>query len=88
MESFAPEGLFNPIFWSARQAKLEALWDTYYAELLAGKTLVKWEGEGDKAEHEITVHPLRMIAEIEWCLRQIDPAKWGVIIRESKSKFI
>jgi hypothetical protein len=64
------------------------LWLVYYNQLLAGKVLVKWEGEGDKAEHETLVHPLKMMAEIEWCQRQIDPITYGVIVRESKTRFI
>jgi hypothetical protein len=85
---FVPEGVFSVHIYRHRQDVLWSMINMAEQMLLEGKTLIKWTGQGDEAQHQIVTHPMKLLIEAQYCLQQIDPCKYGHLIDNSKAVFI
>lgn len=89
MELFTPEGVFDPVIWSSRTDDLNTLMNNAFDLLMEGKTVMSWTGpSGAESVKEFVAHPMKIIIEVQYCLKQIDSGSYGVIIDSSKTRFV
>jgi hypothetical protein len=88
METFTPEGVFDPVIWGGRTDDLNNLMNNAFNLLMEGKTLMSWTGYGNESTKQFVAHPMKVIVEVQYCLKQIDTGSYGVIIDSSKTRFV
>jgi hypothetical protein len=52
--------------------------------LRQGKTLMEWEGEGTSSKKAWVAPVSEILAETRYCLKQINPGKYGAIVRQTQ----
>ena len=79
-------GVYLDPFILTEQQLLD-IYNAAYQNLLAGKQLVSWTGEGTAANYEIKVSPLDLMREARTALKQKNPQRYGFIATTAKAIF-
>ena len=52
--------------------------------LREGTTVMSWQGQGTEANRQFTAPVSEILAETRYCLKQMNPIKYGPIVRQTQ----
>ncbi len=78
--------LFDPLIDS--EAEVLAIRAKAMAMALEGKTIMEYSGEGTEYSRKFTLPVEQVLSETRWCLKQMNPLKYGWISKNSRPYYI